>query len=327
MLAALGLALDVRARSETRSGTPLTTVVATTKTNNVMALNFALTAWPNATATPRLLALRSAAAQLSTSTPSAGAMFMPIIGGTNGDYFPGTPPLLNPDDPTVDLPPDLVDGLPVDVVTDVPSPVDGGSTGAGGSSDVPPSGFFWIQSAAAASTVASQAAAVKVAANTPFRITSRDLVSSLNGVTNNGAAMHFGNSAQLMFKQVCSPLTLTVNSFGTNRQVIVREKISGHNVDTDVSQFFTANDNYISTLLVNSNPTARKLSSLSFVNANKLGLQLSAVLTEVAAKAATNGVIKVVSLGWDAHGSGQASGNTPNLIIMGAVGTSGAHLE
>jgi hypothetical protein len=133
-IAALGLA----------TAAPVQALAASTpaKTNNVMALNFSLTAWPNATAAPHSIA------------------------------------------------------------TDQP---------AGGN---------------AAESADTLAAVPQTATGAPFTILSRDLISSLNGVANKGVAMHFSGRAQLLFRQVLSSRVLFTNSFGTNRQVIVRDSTS-----------------------------------------------------------------------------------------------------
>lgn len=279
------------------------------KTNNVMALNFTLTAWPNATATPRANALRSAAAQFS-SAPAPGILFMPIIGLTN-DGTPIDDPLgWNPIDPLVDLPPDIID-----------VPVDGGITD--GSGDVPPDGIFYIMGASAA----AKPKILAVVSSAPVSITSKDIIAALNGNTNNGVALHFSGGAKLLFKQTLNPRTLTVNTFGTNRLVVVREIVSGRNVDTDVSKFFGGGVNYLSTRTVNGEVRQHELASLSLINPGKLGLQLSALLTELSAPPATNGVAALRSLRWEAHGSGQVSGGTPNLVISGVISTGATKLE
>ena len=273
--------------------------VTPAKTNNVMSLDFTLTAWPQATATPRLLALSQAAAQLSGR--ASGASFASIIGATD-EYSPG---IITGDTPVdiVDLPPDLVDLVPVD---------DG----------IPPDGVviaFANTPTAAPRTVA--------ATGVPFSIVSRDLVNSLNGVTNNGVALRFGNTAKLMFKQVASPRVLTLNTFGTNRQVIVREKISNRNVDTDVSRFFSTGENYVSTRTVTGEVRIHKLAALSFNSTRGLSVQLTALLTEVTAPPTTNGVATVRSIKWSAHGSGRVAGSIPNLVIGGEVATGQSSLE
>lgn len=298
-----------------------------TPTNSVMFLNFALTAWPDATATPRLQALRQTISQLNSATPSAAVTFMPIIGITN-DYFPdvfgdGTTDSF-PGDVVVDLPPDLVDTIPFDPgVSDGGADVDGGDANTGIVS--PMETFVPVNAANTLKALSAATATPKVA--TPFRISSKDIVTSLNGVTNRGTAMQFNSSARLMFKQVLSPLTLTVNTLGTNRQIIVRQKVSGRAVDTDVTSFFSANDNYISKATSGGATTSRKLSSLSFINANKLNLQLSALLKEVTVPTKTNGVMRLNALSGTVQGSGQLSGSTPNLIISGEISTSGKTLE
>src|SRR5215469_9340241 len=62
----------------------------------------------------------------------------------------------------------------------------------------------------------------------PFRISSKDIIEALNGITNNGVAMHFGIGARLLLKQIVSPLAVVSNGLGTNEQIIVRQEVSGH---------------------------------------------------------------------------------------------------
>lgn len=276
-------------------GTQTRALAVPPKTNSVMTLNFALTAWPNA------VAIRD---QLSSR--SAGAMFMPIIGQPN-DYFPGFIPGEGEDQAPINL----VDVLPVD-----------GSFGDIAVDDGD------VTFALATQIAPRNTAQVVAPTGVFFSVASRDLINSLNGVTNNGTVLHFTNStARLMFKQVLSPRTLTVNTFGTNRQAIVREKVSGRNVDTDVSRFFSAGDNYVSTSTVNGEARMHQLSALSFNNTRGFAMQLSALLTEATGLPQTNGVIQLRSLNWDAHGSGHLTGSTSNLVLGGGVTTGNPNLE
>jgi hypothetical protein len=251
VLAALSQMLGAQAL---QASEPFTHIIPPPKTNNVMALNIALIAWPNATA-----------------------------------YSP-----------------DVVENLPID------NSNDSGDTTRTPAPDL----------AAAPAALLPQ-----TASSASFSITSRDIITSLNGVTNNGVVLNFGATAQLMFKQILSPHTLVVNSFGTNRLVIVRQTISHKTTDTDISAFFVSDDHYVSTLAANGAVQWHKLSSLSFVNPNKLGWQLSALVAETTAPPQTNGVAALISLGWNTQGSGETSGSTPNLIIGGTIATGPRKLE
>ncbi len=276
--------------------------VSVPKTNNIMPFNVVLTAWPNAVTTPHMIALRQATAQFNQA--SSPVMGCPIIGGTN-DYFPGSydgGDLVNyPVDPAIEFPPEVI--------------IDDPNNGS--------------ERVAIAPLTLAKSTTVKVVANSnaPFRLTSRDLINSLNGVTNNGVALYFGNTAQLLFKQILSPATLVTNTFGANRQLIVRQVVSRTNLDTDVSRFFVCNDNYVSTYPVGKNVQLHKISTLLFVNPNKMLLQLAALQTEIKDTPKTNGVSVLDLLNWSAQGSGQVNGSTNILIISGTVFTGAPHLE
>jgi hypothetical protein len=234
VIAALGLALAAPAQALAAS-TPA-------KTNNVMALNFSLTAWPNATAAPHALATDQAAG--ADAAESADAL----------------------------------------------------------------------------------AAVPQTAAGVPFTILSRNLISSLNGVTNKGVAMHFSGSAQLLFRQVLSPRVLFTNSFGTNRQIIVRDT-ARHVADTDVSAFFSASDSYVSVQNAHNGLVAHKSSSLFFNNPGHLVLDLGVLAVEDDNATAINGVAVVSALTWTAQGVGNSTNDTPDWVVGGVIATSTAKLE
>ena len=228
-LAALGVALAA----------PFQALAAITpaKTNNVMSLNFVLTAWPNATATPDWLAIRQAA------------------------------------------------GLDAAENTDVSATVPQTATGV------------------------------------PFSIKTRDIINSLNGVTNNGVVMHFSSTAQLLFRQILSPEVILTNSLGTNRQIVVRDGTISHQTNTDVSGFFSASADYVSSRSVATGEETHKLASLSFNSPGHLGLSFTALVVEETGVAKVNGVSVVRSMAWNLEGVGEATNSTPNWIVGGSLAT------
>jgi len=215
---------------------------AVAKTNNVMVLNFSLTAWPNATAGLGGIALPQAAGLENTDTTEAAAV-------------PET------------------------------------TTGA------------------------------------PFSIVSSDIISSLNGVTNKGAAMHFSKQAKLLYWQVVSPRVLTINALGTNRQIIVRDGATRHTVETDISSFFTVSDQYVSTRTVASGLETHKYSTLSFSSPGHLTLDFTALTVEETAPTNTSGVAVIRSLTWNTQGYGESTNSTPDRVVSGVVSTSQETLE
>jgi hypothetical protein len=349
----------------------LTTSVLPPKTNSVLALNFVLTAWPNAAGAAPAPTARRSAANLRVVTPAVlRCAIQPAEDGTGDEgqgYWPTGPtaPLLvDPcevvelppmkvkacsacgallDDPgvVVELPPNdgsVVSGeVPVedptileirtciDPLLDDPGvvaelPPDDGSVVSG---EVPVEDPTILQIRTYSPTAQSSA---RVVPNRPFRLTSKDIIASFNGVTNNGAALNFGSGAQLLLKQIASRLTVVTNTLGTNRQIIVREKKSGTNVNTDVSRFFRSTVNYYTTQTANNEMRNRKLTTFALVNPGRLSFTLAALVTEVSALP-TNGVAVLRTVNWGTQGSGQLSGGSANLILVGQVSGGPAKLE
>ena len=283
----------------------LTTPVPPPKTNNVLALNFVLTAWPNAAGAAPAPAARPSAASLRVAPP-AGLLcaIQPAGDGTGDDgqlYYP-IDPLLDDPGVVVELPPD--DGSVFSGEVPVEDPT--------------------ISEIRTFSPTAQSSSSVVT--NGPFRLTSKDIIASFNGVTNNGATLNFGSGAQLLLKQIASRLTVVTNTLGTNRQIIVREKKSGVNVDTDVSRFFRSTVNYYATQTANNEVRNRKLTAFALVNPGRLSFTLAALVTEVTALP-TNGVAVLRTVNWGAQGSGQLSGGSANLILGGQISGGAAKLE
>jgi len=379
----------------------LTTSVLPPKTNSVLALNFVLTAWPNAAGAAPAPTARRSAANLRVVTPAIlRCAIQPAEDGTGDEgqgYWPTDSLLVDPcevvelpdpgvvvelppmkvktcsacgallNDPGVvaELPPDdgsvfsgevpvedptileirtCIDPLLDDPGVVVELPPDDGSVVSG---ELPvedptiseigtylptkahpfrPGGIEdpTISEIRTYSPTAQSSA--RVVPNGPFRLTSKDIIASFNGVTNNGAALNFGSGAQLLLKQIASRLTVVTNTLGTNRQIIVREKKSGTNVNTDVSRFFRSTVNYYATQTANNEMRNRKLTTFALVNPGRLSFTLAALVTEVSALP-TNGVAVLRTVNWGAQGSGQLSGGLANLILVGQVSGGAAKLE
>jgi hypothetical protein len=187
----------------------------------------------------------------------------------------------------------------------------------------------WVAAhqAAGADTGEASAAVPETSTGQPFSIVSSDLISSLNGVTNNGTAMHFSKKAQVLYWQVLSPRVLTTNSLGTNCQIIVRDGSAPHWVYTDISSFFTASDDYVSTRTAISGSETHKYSSLSFNSPGRLTLDLTALVVEEIGSTEVNDVALVRSLTWQAQGLGESTGSTPSQVISGTISTSKETLQ
>lgn len=160
----------------------------------------------------------------------------------------------------------------------------------------------------------------------PFRISSKDIVAALNGVTNDGVGYHFASNAQLLFKQIISSHTVTTNGLGTNQQIIVRQKVSGHTEDTDVSSFFSNALEYVTF------PTGNEvLSTFSMTGGARLDFTLSALASKTTVLKGTNEVPVIKSIVWNVQGNGfegvPLTTNWSNLILGGAIRTGPAHLE
>jgi len=176
-------------------------------------------------------------------------------------------------------------------------------------------------------TAGGDASQVTTVSNTPFRILSKDIITALNGVTNDGVVLHFGSGAALFLKQIVSPRTVVTNGLGTNEQIIVRQLVSGHTEDTDVSSFFLNTVDYAATYSSSQRTTHEDLSMFSMVNPGKLGFSLSALASQTTLKAQSNGVPVIQSLNFNVLGAGQTSGEVPNLILSGTISSGQAQLQ
>jgi hypothetical protein len=163
--------------------------------------------------------------------------------------------------------------------------------------------------------------------NAPFRIMSRDIIASLNGVTNNDVAMHFGSGAQLLLKQIISLRTVVTNGLGTNNQIIVRQQVSGKNQDTDVSDFFYNSISGVSTNSTNRGENQEILSTFAMVSPGSLNFQLSTLTAQTASSKESNGVPVIQSLSVSVQGSGSESSHTNNFILGGSISTGMPQLE
>jgi hypothetical protein len=167
--------------------------------------------------------------------------------------------------------------------------------------------------------------------NRPFRISSKDIIGALNGVTNNGTAMHFSTGARLLLKQIVSPLAVVANGLGTNEQIIVRQEVAGHTVDTDVSDFFSNSVSYFAPVFGTQPVTHEELSTYTMAIPGKLSFTLSALAVKKTGPTQTNGVSVLQSENWNVQGFGTNStaqvSSQAGLILTGSISAGPGHLE
>ncbi len=136
--------------------------------------------------------------------------------------------------------------------------------------------------------------------------------------------LNFPKTAQLLWKEVLSTNVVVVNGLGTNTQVIVRKRVSGKNVDTDVSSFFSRSTTLSVGVTNATGVVKRQVGSFAMTN-SKLAFSLASFTTQTDASVlagrpkATKEAYCIVT------GAGQSSG-TP-MAFSGTIQTSGGKLE
>jgi hypothetical protein len=125
---------------------------------------------------------------------------------------------------------------------------------------------------------------------------------------------------------------VVANGLGTNEQIVVRQKVSGHVVDTDVSDFFSNNVSYFAPYFGTLQVARQELSTYSMAIPGKLSFTLSALAVQTTSAKQMNGVPVLKSENWDVQGIG-ANPSVPlavfesSLILTGSISTGPAHLE